>query len=115
MYYYVMYYREWVKGGIKTLILKLLANKNRSYGYQMRQEVNKLSLGNIKLTDGALYPALHKMESEGWLKSEIEYHGKRLRKYYSLTSLGEQRAEENIEAYFQFVRSMILVLTPTPN
>ncbi|MGI9543600.1 MAG: PadR family transcriptional regulator [Cyclobacteriaceae bacterium] len=107
-----MYSKEWIKGSLKTVILKLLRDKKRLHGYQIRKEIHQLSQGSIQLTEGGLYPALHKMESSGLIKSEPEYQGKRLRKYYSLTSIGEIRAEESIEAYFQFVRTMILVLTP---
>lgn len=112
MHLYSMYNKEWIKGSLKTVILKLLRDKGRLHGYQIRKEIDQLSQGSIQLTEGALYPALHKMESVGWIKHEPEYEGKRLRKYYSLTSLGEAQAQRNIEAYFQFVRTMIVVLTP---
>jgi len=111
----LMYNKEWLKGSLKIIILKLLRDKNRLHGYQIRKEIDQISQGSIQLTEGALYPALHKMESDRWIRNEPEYQGKRLRKYYSLTSLGETQAQESIEAYFEFVRTMILILTPDSN
>jgi DNA-binding PadR family transcriptional regulator len=111
-----MYKNDWFKGSLKTIILKLLSEHPRMYGYQITRMVEKRSDNNIQITEGALYPALHKLESQGTLISERVKMGNRVRKYYSLTSKGQTEARENIEEYFSFVRTMLLLLsnkTPT--
>ena len=52
---------ELLKGTLKTIVLKLLEEKGRMYGYEITQEVERLSKGKMQLTWGSLYPALHKL------------------------------------------------------
>ncbi len=114
MYYCLMYRNEWLKGSLKTIILKLLSDNSRMYGYEITRMVEDLSENNIQLTEGALYPALHKLESQGLLRSEKVNIGKRVRKYYSLTTKGQAEASKNLEEYFGFVRTMIVLLSNKP-
>ena len=59
-----------IKGSIRTIVLKLLKENGRMYGYEITRKVEELTEGRIKLTYGALYPVLHKLESEGVLVTE---------------------------------------------
>jgi PadR family transcriptional regulator, regulatory protein PadR len=59
-----------LKGMLKPLILKLLMEKGRMYGYEITQMVKEISGGEIELTFGALYPILHKLEQEGIVITE---------------------------------------------
>lgn len=116
MYNCSMYKNDWLKGSLRTIILKLLSEQPRMYGYEITRMVEDRSGNNIQITEGALYPALHKLESQGYLISEKVMIGKRTRKYYSLTPKGQTEARENIEEYFSFVRTMLVLLsnkTPT--
>lgn len=106
-----MYNHEWLKGSLKTIILKLLSDHPRLYGYEITRMVEELSDSNIQLTEGALYPALHKLEAQGLLHSEKVNIGKRVRKYYSLTVKGQSESRQNLEDYFSFIRTMILLLS----
>jgi PadR family transcriptional regulator PadR len=54
-----------LKGTLRTIVLKLLADNGRMYGYEITKKVEELSTGKIKLTFGALYPVLHKLEADG--------------------------------------------------
>ena len=54
-----------IKGSLKTIVLKLLKEEGPMYGYDITRKVEELTEGKIKLTYGALYPILHKLESEG--------------------------------------------------
>lgn len=112
MYHCFMYSNEWLKGSLRTIILKLLSERPRMYGYEITRMVEDLTDNQIKLTEGALYPALHKMESQGLLISEKVNVGRRVRKYYSLTSKGRAAASQTVEEYFGFVRTMIMLLSP---
>ena len=111
MYNCFMYKNDWLKGSLRTILLKLLSERPQMYGYEITQMVRLRSNHSIQITEGALYPALHKLESQGMLISEKVKIGKRVRKYYSLTSEGKAKAQENIEDYFSFVRTMLLLLS----
>jgi len=67
------------KGSLQTIILNLLEKNDRMYGYEITQKVKLITNGELKITEGALYPALHKLESEGFLESEILTIGNRMR------------------------------------
>jgi len=84
---------EYLRGTLKTIVLNLLAENKRMYGYEITQEVKVQTRGEIVLTFGALYPVLHKLEQEGMLLTELEEVDGRLRKYYSLTGQGTATAE----------------------
>ena len=53
-----------LKGSLKTIVLKLLDENGRMYGYEITRKVEELTAGKIMLSYGALYPVLHKLESE---------------------------------------------------
>jgi PadR family transcriptional regulator, regulatory protein PadR len=88
MYLCSMYSKELLKGTLSAIILKLLAENDRMYGYQITQKVKLLSDDKILLKEGSLYPALHKLKDDGLIEVETENLGKRVRHYYSLTSEG---------------------------
>ncbi|MBS0001348.1 MAG: PadR family transcriptional regulator [Cyclobacteriaceae bacterium] len=74
----------------KPLILSVL-KRGDSYGYQIIQNVKKLTGGTLKWSDGMVYPVLHRMEKEGFITSEWQGKpGEKLRKYYSITERGKQ-------------------------
>ncbi|MFY0593786.1 PadR family transcriptional regulator [Roseivirga sp.] len=83
-----MYSRELLKGILKPIILKLLSEQNRMYGYEIVQHVKAKSEGKILIKEGSLYPSLHALTKEGYLQTESVNVGNRTRKYYSLTKKG---------------------------
>eukprot|EP01030_Chromulinospumella_sphaerica_P015146 gene15146-14945_t len=66
------------------------------YGYEITQRVKDLTGDRIQLTEGALYPTLHALEQEGLVTTELEYMGKRVRKYYTLSPSGKSRSQERV-------------------
>ena len=80
------------------------------YGYEITQRVKELSDNRIFLTEGALYPTLHKLEGDGLLKAETVNIGRRVRKYYSLTASGKSLAKERVNDFVDFIRTMASVL-----
>lgn len=80
------------------------------YGYELTQRVKELSGERILLTEGALYPTLHKLEAEGMLKTEVVTIGKRVRKYYSLTAEGKSLVKERVSELVDFIKTMSSVL-----
>ena len=61
------------KGSLQTIILKLLGENDKMYGYEITQRVKELTKGELKITEGALYPALHKLEADGLLAVCIQH------------------------------------------
>lgn len=104
-----------LKGTLKTIVLKLLTENPRMYGYEITQKVEELSKGKIKLTFGALYPVLHKLETEGYVHTEKVSIGKRVRIYYILTKNGKSWACSKLDEYIEFVKVMNYILNPNPN
>ena len=103
---------ELLRGTLKTIILNLLAEHDRMYGYEMVQRVREKSDGAFELTEGALYPALHKLEADGLLVTEKEMIGKRTRKYYRLTPSGTEERSTKVSEFETFVQAMQLLLNP---
>jgi DNA-binding PadR family transcriptional regulator len=105
---------ELIKGTLKTIVLKLLADNNKMYGYEITQKVKELTADRIQLSEGALYPTLHALEEDGLVTTEIEYIGKRVRKYYRLSSDGKTKSDERISELADFMDTMKLLLNIQP-
>jgi DNA-binding PadR family transcriptional regulator len=91
--------KELVAASTEPLILSLLS-RGESYGYELIQEIKRLSGDKLKWTDGMLYPVLHRMEDNGWIKSRwVEVESGRKRKYYSLKKDGRQALQEKREQW----------------
>lgn len=88
MYLYSMYSRELLKGTLSAIVLKLLVENHKMYGYQITQKVKELSKNKILIKEGSLYPALHKLREDGYVDIESVKIGKRIRHYYFLTPKG---------------------------
>jgi len=109
-----MYSSELIKGTLKTIILKLLKENKRMYGYEITQKVKDLTGNKIQLTEGALYPSLHALEADGILTTETEFIGKRVRKYYTLSEEGKKRSDEKINEFADFMNTMRALLNIDP-
>lgn len=101
---------ELIKGTLKTIVLKLLADNQKMYGYEITQRVKDLTADRIQISEGALYPTLHALEVEGLLTTETEYIGKRVRKYYSLSPTGQSRTREKLNELTEFMETMKFLL-----
>lgn len=101
-----------IKGSLSAIILKLLEDNGRMYGYEMTKATREMSMGKIKITEAALYPALHKMVLAGILKTETENVDGRLRKYYLLTQKGKKETTKEISAMQDAIESLKLFLNP---
>jgi DNA-binding PadR family transcriptional regulator len=87
--------KDLIAASSTPIVLAILAEGD-SYGYAILQRVREVSGGRIEWTDGMLYPALHRLERQGYVKArwEVAESGRR-RKYYRITSTGRtQLAEE---------------------
>ncbi|MGB0403482.1 MAG: PadR family transcriptional regulator [Salibacteraceae bacterium] len=110
MYHCLMYSKELLKGTLKTVIVSLLKDGGRMYGYEITQRVKDVSDDKILLTEGALYPMLHKLEAEGILETQTEKIGKRIRKYYKLTEGGVSTADNMVKEFLDFMETMKVIV-----
>lgn len=109
-----MHSPELLKGTLQTIILKVLKDNGKMYGYEITQWVKDLSGSRILLTEGALYPTLHKLEAEGLLKTEVVNIGRRIRKYYAITPRGKAEAKDRVNEFVEFIQTMSVVLQLKP-
>ncbi len=100
------------KGFLEPIVMKMLKEQGRMYGYQITQEVKLLTKGELQITEGALYPLLHRLEEEGMLETELEEVGNRIRKYYSLTAMGKKGTALAMEELQQFMESLQWMFQP---
>jgi PadR family transcriptional regulator PadR len=86
-----------VQGTLDLLILKTLALEPM-HGWAIAQRIKQLSSDVLQVRQGSLYPALHRLEQEGWVAAEWgESDNNRRAKYYSLTKLGRKHLEKEAQ------------------
>ena len=107
-----MYSKELLKGTLSTIILNLLAENGRMYGYEIFLRVKELSEGKILIKDGSLYPALQRLSKDGLVKYEEEYIGKRVRKYYLLTGKGKKEKVVQLQELNDFILTLNKLIVP---
>lgn len=114
MYICYMHSSELVKGTLKTIILNLLSKNGKMYGYEITQSIKEITKGEINITEGSLYPALHSMVAEKLLTTESESVGNRVRKYYKLTKEGKVETKRKLDEFSEFISIMqgLLQLKP---
>ena len=82
-----------VQGTLDMLILKILALESLN-GWAISQRLKQISSDVLGVSDGSLYPALHKLERRGWIRAEWKSsENNRRAKFYSLTRLGRKQLE----------------------
>ncbi|HEV8515691.1 MAG TPA: helix-turn-helix transcriptional regulator [Cyclobacteriaceae bacterium] len=94
------------------MILKLLAEGGKMYGYEMAQRVREQSGNKILIKDGSLYPALQRMTEDGLVSFKEEMVGGRVRKYYYLTPKGKKQAVASLKELEDFISTISLVAFP---
>jgi PadR family transcriptional regulator, regulatory protein PadR len=83
-----------VQGTLDLLILKILALQPL-HGWAISQRLRQVSGEVLQVSDGSLYPALHKLEQQGWIQAEWKpSDNNRRAKFYSLTRLGKRYLEK---------------------
>ena len=96
--------KELLKGTLSSIILKLLLENDRMYGYQLSQAIKEITDGAILVKEGSLYPALFKLKDDGLVTTEEEKNGKRVRRYYSLTNKGHEETKQRINLIFEHIQ-----------
>lgn len=101
-----MSHKNLIKGSLSTIVLHLLSEQDEMYGYEITQKVKDLTQNDIKITEGALYPTLHRLEAEGLLTTESRIVDNRVRKYYRLTEDGSKETVNKMAELEEFIGNM---------
>ena len=115
MYICAMLQQTYLKSCLSAIVLQLLQDNKRMYGYEITQRVREITAGELQLTEGALYPTLHKLEAEGVLTTENALVDGRNRKYYKLTENGQQQAQSAVSELADFVSNLQKILHLKPS
>jgi len=83
-----------LRGTLSLLVLRALQARGQMHGYALTNRIQKASAELLRVEEGSLYPALHRMEQEQWVKAEwgVTDKGRKAR-FYSLTPKGEEQLE----------------------
>lgn len=102
-----------VQGTVDLLILKIIALEPM-HGWAIAQRIRQMSREVLQLGQGALYPALHKLEQNGWIESEwaISENGRRA-KYYTLTRAGKKALEQEAAQWERLSTAISLIVRTT--
>ncbi|MGH9404053.1 MAG: PadR family transcriptional regulator [Terriglobia bacterium] len=99
-----------MQGALDLLVLKVLA-RGPEHGYGITLRVKQLSEDALRVEEGSLYPALHRMEQDGWIKPEWKAsENNRRAKYYRLTAMGRKRLAEEQENWARVAKGVAKVL-----
>jgi PadR family transcriptional regulator PadR len=100
-----------LQGTLDLLVLKTLAQMGSLHGYGIVLHIQRASDELLRVEEGSLYPALHRMEQSGWILAEWAHtETNRKAKYYKLSAAGRKKlheAEENFEHLVKGVRAMM--------
>lgn len=89
-----------IKHGSIELVLLLLLQSGKKYGYQLAQELDEFSDGGYGLKETTMYPTLYRLNENGYLDSEqVKVGVRRTRVYYFITEKGRKRLQEQLNEY----------------
>jgi PadR family transcriptional regulator, regulatory protein PadR len=102
-----------VQGTLDLLILRVLALEPM-HGWAIAQRIRQMSAEELRVGQSALYPALHKLEHQGWIEAEWALSEKNRRaKFYRLTSAGRKKLKAETVQWERLSAAVSLVVKPT--
>ncbi|MFO0885365.1 MAG: helix-turn-helix transcriptional regulator [Pirellulales bacterium] len=106
--------RELLRGTLELMVLSSLAH-GRKYGYLIQRQLRESSQSRVDLPAGTLYPILHRLEEEQWIKSSWDEDSGRKRKWYEITQTG--LAQLKVEAsewqsYASYIQGLLALAMP---
>ena len=100
-----------LQGTLDLLVLKTLSQVGPLHGYGIVLHIQKASEELLRVEEGSLYPALHRIEQQGWISSQWSLtETKRNAKYYRLTALGRKQLQKAEEDFQQLVKGVCTML-----
>lgn len=98
-----------IKGTLPTLILQVV-EREPNHGYRIAKQIKARSKGVLDFKEGTLYPALHKLENEGQLKSYEQVQNGRTRRYYRLTEKGHKTLAKDRNDWREVSKAVTFIL-----
>src|SRR5437016_4726738 len=100
-----------LQGTLDLLVLKTLESRGPMHGYGITLHVESVSKDILRLEEGSLYPALHRMTQAGWLRSEWgASENNRRARYYSITAAGRKQLANEEKSWAQLIEAVARVL-----
>jgi len=100
-----------LQGTLVLLVLKTLDAQGRMHGYAITSHIQRVSADLLRVEEGSLYPALHRMEQDGWLRAEWgTTEKKREAKFYTITALGRKQLALEEESWSRLREGVTRVL-----
>ena len=100
-----------LQGTLDLLVLKTLSSAGSLHGYGIVMHIQRASDDLLRVEEGSLYPALHRMEQSGWITSEWTLtETNRKAKYYKMTAQGRRQLAQAEDSFDQLVKGVRAVL-----
>ena len=100
-----------LQGTLDMLVLRTLAASGRMHGYAITSHITRVSGDLLRVEEGSLYPALHRMEQSGWLSASWGITEKnREARFYEITAAGRRRLEAERESWTRLTQGVGRVL-----
>lgn len=100
-----------LQGTLVLLVLHALASNKRMHGYAITARIHLISEDLLRVEEGSLYPALHRMEQEGWIEAEWGKTEKnREARFYSITAAGRKRLQQEEESWRRLTEGVARVI-----
>ncbi len=107
--------RELLRGTLELMVLSSLAH-GKKYGYLIQRQLRESSNSRVDLPAGTLYPILHRLEEEKWIKSDWDDDSGRKRKWYEITAAGltQLKVEANEwQSYANYIQGLLAIAIPS--
>ena len=100
-----------LQGTLALLVLKTLSAQGRMHGYAITAYIQRASAELLRVEEGSLYPALHRMEQDGWLRADWGTTEKnRQARFYTLTAAGRKQLDTEQESWSRLTEGVTRVL-----
>ena len=101
-----------LQGTLALLVLKTLAARGPMHGYAITSHIQRVSAELLRVEEGSLYPAMHRMEQNGWVRAEWGTTEKnRQARFYTLTPLGHAQLEQEAQSWARLIEGVQRVLS----
>lgn len=103
--------KDQLQGTLDLLVLRTLSTGGEMHGYAILDRVEQISQQVIRIEPGSLYPALHRMEEAGWIRSEWDVSdSNRKARFYTITPRGRRRLNEEEEHWASLIAAVSRIL-----
>jgi len=103
--------QEAFQGSLPLLVLKILARRGPLHGYGIAVRIEEISEDVLRVEEGSLYPALHRMEEAGWIRAKwLTTENKRRARVYEITAGGRKRLDAEEKRWMAVNAAVVRVL-----